>query len=93
MYKIFADDTLIYDSNLQEYTITKGQITQEVNKSGSFVFSIYDNHPYYDRIQKLKTIITVYKNKRIVFRGRVITDGIGFLKKRLLRVRVSYPFY
>ena len=82
MYKIFADDTLIYDSNLQEYTITKGQITQEVNKSGSFVFSIYDNHPYYDRIQKLKTIITVYKNKRIVFRGRVITDGIGFFKEK-----------
>ena len=54
MYKIFADDTLIYDSNLQEYTITKGQITQEVNKSGSFAFSIVYNHPYYDRIQEIK---------------------------------------
>ncbi len=82
MYKIFADDVLIYDSNLEDYVITKGKITLESNKSGSFVFTIYSNHPYYNRIQKLKTIIRVYKNDRLVFRGRVITDGIGFFRDK-----------
>lgn len=82
MYKIFADDTLIYDSTLEDYAITKGEISLEVNKSGSFTFTLQQNHPYYDKLQRLKTIITVYKNNRLVFRGRVITDGIGFFKDK-----------
>lgn len=82
MYRIYADETLIYDSTLDDYIITKGQITKEVNKSGSFVFTIYQDHPYYDKLQKLKTIITVYKNEKIVFRGRILNDSIGFFKAK-----------
>lgn len=82
MYRIYADETLIYDSTLDDYIITKGQITKEVNKSGSFVFTIYQDHPYYDELQKLKTIITVYKNEKIVFRGRILNDSIGFFKAK-----------
>lgn len=82
MYKIYADDTLIYDSTLEDYTITKGQVTKEVNKAGSFVFTIYPEHPYYNRIQRLKTIITVYKGSRIIFRGRVLNDKAGFFKDK-----------
>lgn len=82
MYKIFADDTLIYDSTLADYEITKGEITKELNKSGSFVFTIYSYHPYYDRIQKMKTIITVYKSNELIFRGRVINEVVGFYKDK-----------
>lgn len=78
MYKIYADKTLIYDSTLEDYAITKGTITKEVNKSGSFVFTIYKDHPYYNLIERLKTIITVYKRDSLIFRGRVISDKIGF---------------
>ena len=59
MYKIFADDTLIYDSNLQEYTITKGQITQEVISPGHLFSESMIPLILRPRIQKLKTIITV----------------------------------
>lgn len=82
MYKIYAGKNLIYDSTLEDFVITKGNITKEVNKSGSFTFTIYPDHPHYDRIQKLKTIITVYKGDHIVFRGRVINESIGFYKDK-----------
>jgi len=82
MYKIFCDNTLIYDSTLEDYVITKGQITKELNKSGSFVFTIYSSHPYYNLIQKMKSIITVYKGEDLIFRGRVIKDVIGFYKDK-----------
>ena len=78
MYQIYADGRLIYDSRLEEYVIGKGQISLEVNKSGSFVFSLYRDHPYYDRIAKLKTIITVYRDQALIFRGRVIKSAEGF---------------
>lgn len=78
MYKIYADNTLIYDSTIEDYVITKGQITKEVNKSGSFVFTMYPDNPFYNVIQKLKTIITVTKGQEVIFRGRVIKDSSGF---------------
>lgn len=78
MYKIYADNDLIYDSTLDDYVITKGEVTKEVNKSGSFVFTLLQSHPYYDRIEKLKTIIRVYKNNSLEFRGRIITEDLGF---------------
>lgn len=78
MYQIFADGTLIYDSRYEEYVITKGQISKEVNKSGSFVFTIYQDNPYYNQLEKLKTIITVYRDGSLIFRGRIIDDNDGF---------------
>lgn len=78
MFQIFADDTLIYDSRYQDYVITKGQVSKEVNKSGSFVFTIYQDNPYYDRLEKLKTIITVYRDGSLLFRGRILDDNDGF---------------
>ena len=82
MYKIFADDsTLIYDSTLEDYKICKGVITREADKSGSFVFALYRDHFYWDRFVKLKTVVTVTKSDRIVFRGRVLTDVTDYWNK------------
>ena len=82
MYKIYCDDTLIYDSTLDDYVITKGQITKEINKSGSFVFSIPKKHSHYNLIQKMKSIITVFKGEEKVFRGRVINEAVSFYKEK-----------
>ena len=78
MYKIFADDTLIYDSTLSDYKIGKGSIALESDKSGSFAFSLYPDHFFYDRFVQMKTVITVYKSGRIVFRGRVLDDSVDY---------------
>lgn len=78
MYQIYANGALIFDSRYEEYVIGKGQVTLEVNKSGSFVFTLYQNNPYYDRIEKLSTLITVYRDGFLIFRGRVIKTVDGF---------------
>ena len=82
MYSIYCDDTLIYDSKLDDYVITKGVVTKELNKSGSFVFTIYSSNPYYNSIQKMKSIITVFKGDELIFRGRVIKEVLGFYKDK-----------
>ena len=82
MYQIFCDDTMIYDSTLEDFVITKGQISKELNKSGSFTFTIYDSNPFYNQIQKMKSLITVYKGNQNIFRGRVISEEIGFFKDK-----------
>ena len=84
MYKIYADDTLIYDSTYEEYKINKGIINLEVNKSGSFIFSVYPDHFYYDSFIRLKTVITVYKSNKIVFRGRILNDITDYWNNKVI---------
>lgn len=84
MYKIYADNTLIYDDTIEDYKITKGSITLEPNKSGSFTFGLYPDHFYYDKFIRLKTVITVYKGIRIIFRGRVLNDTSDYWNNKVI---------
>ena len=84
MYKIYADDTLIYDSTLEDYKIGKGSITLETNKSGSFTFSVYPDHFFYDSFVRLKTVITVYKSGKIIFRGRILNDVTDYRNNKVI---------
>lgn len=92
MYQIYADATLIYDSTLEDYRIGKGQITKETDKAGSFVFSLYPDHPYYDKFVQLKTVITVYKDGRIVFRGRVLNESADYWNNKVLTCEGELSF-
>jgi hypothetical protein len=84
MYKIYADDTLIYDSTIEDLKIGKGSVSLEVGKSGSFTFSLYPDHPFYDAFVKLKTVITVYRRGRIVFRGRILNDVTDYWNNKVI---------
>lgn len=84
MYQIYADNVLIYDSTIEDYKIAKGSITLETNKSGSFSFSVYPDHFYYERFVRLKTVITVYKSGKIVFRGRILNDVTDYWNNKTI---------
>lgn len=93
MYKIYADDTLIYDSTIEDYRIGKGSITLETNKSGSFTFSLYPDHFYYDSFIRLKTVITVYKSNRIIFRGRILNDTSDYWNNKVFTCEGELGFF
>lgn len=84
MYKIYADATLIYDSTIEDYKLGKGQITLETNRSGAFVFSVYPDHFYYDHFIQLRTVITVYRSGKIVFRGRILNDVTDYWNNKVI---------
>ena len=84
MYKIFANGELIYDSTSEDFKIGKGEVTREVDKSGSFVFSVYPEHPFYDKFVKLKTVIMVTKFEKIIFRGRILNDVTDYHNNKVL---------
>lgn len=93
MYKIFADDILIYDDNIEDYKINKGSIGLELNKSGSFSFALYPEHFYYDKFVKMKTVIKVYKSNKIVFRGRVLNDDVDYWNNKMLTCEGEFGFF
>ena len=82
MYKVYCDKWLLYDTNVDGLKIIDPKLDLEVNKTGSFTFTIYPSHPYYSFLKKLKSIITVYQDKEIIFRGRILNDEKGFRNEK-----------
>lgn len=82
MYKVYCDNALLYHSKLESLKIFNPKIDLEANKTGSFAFTLYPDHPRYGLIQKLKSIITVYQDDYLLFRGRVLDEEKGFRNER-----------
>lgn len=82
MYKVFCDEFLIYDTKIESLKIFSAQLELELNKTGSFTFSIYPAHPYFDKLKRLKSIITVYQDNYLLFRGRILNDQQGFYNEK-----------
>ena len=69
---------------LEQLKLINPKISQEDNKVGSFTFTIYPDHPYYNFIDKMKSIITVYEEgiSEPLFRGRVYDEKTGFYNEK-----------
>lgn len=78
MYRVYCDGNLLYHSKLENLKIFYPSVELELNKTGSFEFGIYPDHPYFGLIHKLRSIITVWQDEYLLFRGRVLDDDSGW---------------
>jgi hypothetical protein len=85
-YTILCDGYILHDSRNPTLRLVQPKLNLELNKNGTLTFTIYDSHPYYDNISKLKSIITVYQGTTIVFKGRVIDDTTELYKSKKVTV-------
>ncbi|MDO4377979.1 MAG: phage tail protein [Erysipelotrichia bacterium] len=72
IYKILLNGDIIHDIHIDKLKIFNPKVNLEQNKIGSFEFTIYSNHPFYNAVKELTSILTVYQNDTIIFKGRVI---------------------
>lgn len=77
-YKVYSDNYLIYDTRIPDLSLASPVLSLELNKTGSFNFTIYPSHPHFARLQKLKSIIKVYHDDELIFRGRILNDVQGW---------------
>lgn len=79
MYRVYAGENLILDTKtVDRFPITEAKLQFELNKTGSFNFVIHSSHPFYNSLNKLKTIIKVYQDDDVIFRGRILNDESEF---------------
>lgn len=78
MYKVYCDDYLIFSKNIATLQLTEAKLYLELNKTGVFSFIIYPNHKYYDRLIKMKSIVKVYQNDKLIFKGRILNEELSF---------------
>lgn len=86
MYKVFCDNTLMCDSRIEELALINPVVKLEENKAGSFSFILPPGHPYYDSINKRKSIIYVYidEDAEPVFSGRCIEVKKDFYNQKTI---------
>lgn len=82
MYRVYCDGLPLYNSKLDGLKIFSPSVELEVNKTGSFVFTLYPSHPYYSMIRKMKSTVTVYQDDFLLFKGRVLDEEVGFHSER-----------
>lgn len=101
MIQIFADDALVYDSRLEAYDLEALKITTGLNVGGTATITMPDGHPAYDLFVGYRTIVTIYRDSKLRFRGRALYPKEGFLRSRtvtcegelcLLRDGISRPY-
>lgn len=93
MYKVYCDDYLIFDTHLDAYKIINPKLNLELNKAGAFEFTIYPNHPNFNKLQKMKSIVTVYQDGDLIFRGRILNDDEGFHSEKQVSCEGELAFF
>lgn len=75
IYQIKCDDNILFDIREKEFFVEEPTLSLEINKVGTLNFSIYPEHPYFDRLHKITSKIEAYRNGKTIFRGRIINDS------------------
>lgn len=86
MYKIYVDGSLFCSSEIEDLAIINPEIDQEINKAGTFTFTLPPTHPHYDMIQKRTSLIDVYRDDETepLFEGVCIESTVDFYKQKKL---------
>lgn len=92
MYKIKCDDCVLLDGRVDELSLTGATLNLESNTAGTLNFTMLKTHPYYDKIQKLKSIITVSENGTVIFKGRQNLDNLDWNNSKSVTVEGVLSF-
>ena len=83
MYRITLGDKLIFDASyVGGPQAISPVLTQGLNVPGELKLSLPVTHDSYNQIQKLQSELTVYRNKKLIWQGRVIEDSQDIYKNK-----------
>lgn len=92
VYKLYCDDNLLYHSNIENLKIQNASVELELNKAASFDFELQQDHPYYSRVERMKSILRLYQDDYLLFRGRVLDEEMGWYNQRKLHCEGDLAF-
>ena len=76
MYRAYVDGHALLDPEVG-YHLVEPTVTLELNKVSSFEYTIYPDNPSFSVAQRMASVIEVWDEQQLVFRGRVLNDEEG----------------
>lgn len=101
MIQIIADGVPVYDSRLEEYDLEGLKTTRGLNVGGTAEIALPHGHPAYNAFVPYRTIVSIYRDGKHLFRGRALYPADKFTGQRtitcegercLLRDGVARPY-
>lgn len=93
VYKIKCDGYPLLDVRDEELIVINPKCKLEVNTVGEASFTIYNNHPYYGIMKKLKSLFEISDDIGVIFRGRMTNDTIDFYKGKAVDLEGAMAFF
>lgn len=93
MDQVYADDELVYDSRLDDYGLAGLKVTLALNKGGAAEIIMPPNHPAYNSFIGYKTVVTVYRDNVLLFRGRALYTTDDFYNRRTVTCEGERCFF
>lgn len=84
MIQVYADGRLTYDSRLDDTTLLGLTVTANVNKGGTAEIVMPPNHPAYESYVSYRTVVEIYRNGDLLFRGRALYPSDDFFNRRTI---------
>lgn len=80
MYRITCDSKTILDTRDEQFIVKNAKVKLSDNTVGEASFTIYKQHPHYDRLAMLKSVFEISDEFGVIFRGRM-TERTRDIKK------------
>lgn len=87
---VYADGRLLYDSRVamdprhSASALLALTVTTGLNKGGTAGITMGPEHPFYGQIVSYKTIIEIYRDSSLLFRGRALYPSDDFYGRRAI---------
>lgn len=93
MIQVYADELLVYDSRLPDYALIELKAEMGLNKGGAAFITMPQGHPAYDSFVSYRTLVTIYRDGVLDFRGRALYPSDDFLKNRTITCEGERCFF
>ena len=93
MIQIYTDGRLAYDSRLEDYALKGLKVTTSLNKGGTAQIVMPPSHPAYEQFISYKTIVEVFRNDELLFRGRALYPTDDFAGTRTVTCEGELCFF
>jgi hypothetical protein len=92
-YQVKCDGYPLFDARDERLVLVDPRVKVEVNTVGEGSFTIYNTHPYYGMLQKMRSVIEVSDEVGVIFRGRMTNDSIYFNNGKAVDIEGVMAFF
>lgn len=84
MIQLYVDDDLVYDSRVKTTALIGLKAQLGLNKGGAATIILPPEHPAYNKFVSYRSIVTIYRDNVLRFRGRALYPTDDFMLRRTI---------
>ena len=84
MIQLYVDDRLIYDSRMKSTAVLGLKAKLGLNKGGAATIILPPNHAAYNSFTSYRSVVEIYRDKVLRFRGRALYPTDDFMLNRTI---------